>query len=205
MTTRFRFSAQSHVGLKRKVNEDSVIALPEQKLWVVSDGMGGHAAGDYASQLITDTVATIPTGLGPADRMRALRDSIHRAHHRAGPALLTGVQGKAFAGQAEPGVKHQQQAEQRRQQRQIDPGQRAGAEPDHGRRQQQKRPEPAQQGLALAADGSLPEVGYEGGDEQQRHSHISLQLAEQIEDLCLDGHVEGCGRLVGDQQARLAS
>lgn len=80
MTTRFRFSAQSHVGLKRKVNEDSVISLPEQKLWVVSDGMGGHAAGDFASQLITDTVAMIPEGLGPAERMHALRDSIHRAH-----------------------------------------------------------------------------------------------------------------------------
>lgn len=80
MTTRFRFSATSHVGHKRKVNEDSVISLPEQKLWVVSDGMGGHAAGDYASQLITDTVAMIPVGLGPADRMRALRDAILRAH-----------------------------------------------------------------------------------------------------------------------------
>ena len=80
MTTQFRFSAQSHVGLKRKVNEDSVISLPEQKLWVVSDGMGGHAAGDFASQLITDTVAMIPVGLGPAERMHALRDSIHRSH-----------------------------------------------------------------------------------------------------------------------------
>lgn len=75
-----RYSASSHVGLKRKVNEDSVLALPEQDIWVVSDGMGGHEAGDYASQLITDLIATIPVGLDPSERMQALRRAIQHAH-----------------------------------------------------------------------------------------------------------------------------
>lgn len=76
----YRYNARTHVGLRRKVNEDAVLALPEQDIWVVSDGMGGHEAGDFASRLITDTVASIPAGLKPADRMHALRDAIARAH-----------------------------------------------------------------------------------------------------------------------------
>jgi serine/threonine protein phosphatase Stp1 len=75
-----RYNAKTHVGLKRKVNEDSVLALPEQKIWLVSDGMGGHEAGDFASRLITDLVATIAPELSATDRMHALRDAIQKAH-----------------------------------------------------------------------------------------------------------------------------
>lgn len=77
---KYRYNARTHVGLRRPVNEDAVLALPNQDIWVVSDGMGGHEAGDYASRLITDTIATIPIGLGPTDRMHALRDAIRNAH-----------------------------------------------------------------------------------------------------------------------------
>ncbi|MEP2715170.1 protein phosphatase 2C domain-containing protein [Pseudophaeobacter sp.] len=76
----YRFVAQTHVGLKRKVNEDAVLAMPEHDIWLVSDGMGGHQAGDYASALIVDTVATLPTGLDPAAKMHGLRDRIQNAH-----------------------------------------------------------------------------------------------------------------------------
>lgn len=76
----YRYNAKTHVGLKRHVNEDAVLALPGQDIWVVSDGMGGHDAGDYASHLIADTIATIPQGLDPTKRMHALRDAITRAH-----------------------------------------------------------------------------------------------------------------------------
>ena len=77
---RVRYNARSHVGLKRKVNEDSVLALPEQNIWVVSDGMGGHEAGDFASRLITDMIATIEPELTATDRMHALRHAIQKAH-----------------------------------------------------------------------------------------------------------------------------
>ncbi|MEI2612901.1 MAG: hypothetical protein V9G20_30025 [Candidatus Promineifilaceae bacterium] len=38
----------------------------------------------------------------------------------------------------------------------------------------------------------------------RRHAVLGLQLHQQIEDLLLDGHVERRGRLVGDQQLRVA-
>ncbi|MEX0285066.1 MAG: PP2C family serine/threonine-protein phosphatase [Paracoccaceae bacterium] len=76
----YRYNAKTHVGHRRKVNEDAVLALPDQGIWVVSDGMGGHSAGDYASRLVTDSIAAISRGLGPTQRMHALRDSIQNAH-----------------------------------------------------------------------------------------------------------------------------
>jgi serine/threonine protein phosphatase PrpC len=41
-------------GNLRDHNEDAFLALPEQRLWIAADGMGGHAAGDFASRLIID-------------------------------------------------------------------------------------------------------------------------------------------------------
>lgn len=50
----FTYSGLTHTGLVRSRNEDSFTCLPEQNLWVVADGMGGHDAGDFASQMITE-------------------------------------------------------------------------------------------------------------------------------------------------------
>lgn len=77
---RARYSARSHVGLQRPVNEDAILSLPEVSLWLVADGMGGHEAGDYASRLICDVVATLEGNGAPGDRLRQLRDLIVRAH-----------------------------------------------------------------------------------------------------------------------------
>jgi hypothetical protein len=42
------------------------------------------------------------------------------------------------------------------------------------------------------------------GDDDDRGVELVLQIADQVEDLRLDGHVERGGRLVGDQQLRVA-
>lgn len=76
----YRFSAKTHVGRVRKVNEDAVLTLAEEKIWLVSDGVGGHEAGDLASRLVVDAVALIPPGLTPAEKMPAVRAAIQRAH-----------------------------------------------------------------------------------------------------------------------------
>lgn len=75
-----RFSATSHVGKVRKVNEDSIVSLPDHGIWVVSDGMGGHEAGDFASQAVVDAIAMVDPYLEPGEMIRALRAAIMRAH-----------------------------------------------------------------------------------------------------------------------------
>lgn len=46
---------KSDIGMVRKTNEDNYIFLPPH-LFVVADGMGGHAAGEIASKIAVDTV-----------------------------------------------------------------------------------------------------------------------------------------------------
>ncbi len=48
--------ALTDIGLRRKNNEDCVFADPDNGLFIVADGMGGHLAGEVASQLAVDTL-----------------------------------------------------------------------------------------------------------------------------------------------------
>ncbi|MEQ1564458.1 MAG: Stp1/IreP family PP2C-type Ser/Thr phosphatase [Myxococcota bacterium] len=51
------------VGLKRSHNEDNYLINEELNLFVVADGMGGHAGGEYASAIAVNTVEEIVTSL----------------------------------------------------------------------------------------------------------------------------------------------
>jgi len=74
----WRSDSYTDTGLIRDSNQDAVLDLNDQKLWIVADGMGGHADGGYASQLVTrlfsDFHCSTLTGISKQRLIQRLND-----------------------------------------------------------------------------------------------------------------------------------
>ena len=73
--------SRTHVGLRRKVNEDSMLVRTDRGLWAVADGMGGHDAGDVASAMVTDALLRLPIVYGLDDLVESAIDALKRVNH----------------------------------------------------------------------------------------------------------------------------
>lgn len=79
----------SHVGRRRQHNEDTYLADAKLGLWLVADGMGGHAHGEIASAMARDTIrAAVESGQTLDTAIRTAADRITRQSQRAGASGL---------------------------------------------------------------------------------------------------------------------
>jgi serine/threonine-protein phosphatase Stp1 len=72
--------SRSHVGLRRKVNEDSVFVRTERGLWAVADGMGGHDAGEVASGMVVEALRQLPIVYGLDDLVETAITAIRQVN-----------------------------------------------------------------------------------------------------------------------------
>lgn len=101
---KIRSASSTHVGRVRNSNEDHFGAFDDLALYVVADGMGGHAAGEVASLMAVQTVRdafleaasdrTLPSGR-EHDPSRRLVWAIEQANQRI---YTAGVENQALAG-----------------------------------------------------------------------------------------------------------
>lgn len=82
-----RTAERTDVGRIRSVNEDRAVILPEQYgtvIAIIADGMGGHQAGDIASQLaiekIREELSGLPDGASLEERKAAIRLAVEAAN-----------------------------------------------------------------------------------------------------------------------------
>jgi protein phosphatase len=76
---------RSDVGLRRSGNEDAFRVDPVHGIFLVADGMGGHAAGEIASELAATTAeevlsSALEAGVSGPDLEELLRGSFYNAH-----------------------------------------------------------------------------------------------------------------------------
>jgi serine/threonine protein phosphatase Stp1 len=78
----FLSSAVTDPGAVRDHNEDSYISCPDIGLWAVADGVGGHHAGEVASQTATEALRTVPSGLNATQLITEVRMRLARVHQQ---------------------------------------------------------------------------------------------------------------------------
>jgi serine/threonine protein phosphatase PrpC len=79
---RVSWAAVTDRGMRRPANEDSYCARPELGLFVVADGMGGHAAGDVASRVAVGAIAQSIADTGHPDPSNPGKAQVQRAADR---------------------------------------------------------------------------------------------------------------------------
>jgi len=88
----FTCAGRTDVGVVRSGNEDNYLLVPDVAVFIVADGMGGHAAGEVASEMavkiIADRIGDV-RGLEETEASQRIRDAIRDANAEIFDRTLT--------------------------------------------------------------------------------------------------------------------
>jgi len=87
---RIEVAGETNVGMKRNHNEDNFSVLEESGLYIVADGMGGHASGEVASKMAVDALREFFTATAD-DPERTWPYKMDRSKGYEENRLITGI------------------------------------------------------------------------------------------------------------------
>ncbi|MGO4715592.1 PP2C family protein-serine/threonine phosphatase [Bradyrhizobium sp. 2TAF24] len=80
ISSMFDVGSATHVGRVRSRNEDACLVRSDVGLWAVADGMGGHEAGDLASQTVVRSLDSIGVPASAADLLAQCEERLFSAN-----------------------------------------------------------------------------------------------------------------------------
>ena len=82
MSYRWWSCCRTSTGRQRRINEDAYLALHDVGLWLIADGMGGHARGDVASHIVVEAFRGLGKPYSMDDFAQQVKERLRQANQR---------------------------------------------------------------------------------------------------------------------------